>query len=189
MELKKLAPWNWFKDEEQAHGVPVRHEGRSGAGTPVRQYEPLLQVHREIDRLFDSFFPDFGFPFASAARPFAGVDASMLLRPKADLSVSDSEYRLTVEIPGVSERDISLDISGNTLTIRGEKKQEKEEKEKDFYRIERSYGSFQRLLSLPEDVDQSAISAGFKHGVLTVTMPRKEGAKAEVKKIEITAMP
>ena len=67
--------------------------------------------------------------------------------------------------------------------------QEKEEKEKDFYRIERSYGSFQRVLSLPEDVDQDGISAGFKDGVLTVTMPRKEVAGAEVKTIEITPLP
>ena len=66
---------------------------------------------------------------------------------------------------------------------------EKEEKEKDFYRIERRYGSFQRTLSLPEDVDQDGIGAGFKDGVLTVTMPRKEVAKDAVKTIEITAMP
>ena len=78
----------------------------------------------------------------------------------------------------------------NTLTIRGEKRQEKEEKAKDYYRIERSYGSFQRVLSLPEDVDQDTIKATFKNGVLTVTMPRKAvTGGAEVKQIEITPAP
>ena len=85
---------------------------------------------------------------------------------------------------------MSLDISGNTLTIRGEKRQEKEEKAKDYYRIERSYGSFQRVLSLPEDVDQDTIKATFRNGVLTVTMPRQAvSGGAEVKKIEITPRP
>ena len=189
MELKKLAPWNWFKDEEGTHGVPVRHDSRGGGSALGRPYEPMLQVHREIDRLFDNFFRDFPLSSIDSLRPFGGIGESGLLRPKADLSATDKEYRLTVEITGVSEKDVSLAISGNSLTIRGEKKQEKEEKEKDFYRIERSYGSFQRVLSLPEDVDQDGISAGFKDGVLTVTMPRKEAAGAEVKTIEITPMP
>ncbi len=121
---------------------------------------------------------------------FLRVVAPALLKPRADLSATDTEYQLTVEIPGINERDVSLDISGNTLTIRGEKRQEKEEKAKDYYRIERSYGSFQRVLSLPEDVDQDTIKATFKNGVLTVTMPRKAvTGGAEVKQIEITAAP
>lgn len=189
MELKKLAPWNWFKGEEEAHSVPVRHNSRGGERPPGHPYEPMVQVHREIDRLFENFFRGFPLSTIDPLRPFAGLGESGLLRPKADLSATDKEYRLTVEIPGVSEKDVSLAISDNSLTIRGEKKQEKEEKEKDFYRIERSYGSFQRVLSLPGDVDQDGISAGFKDGVLTVTMPRKEVAGADVKTIEITAMP
>ncbi len=188
MELKKLAPWNWFKDEEEAHTVPVRHDSR-GVNPSGRAYEPLLQVHREIDRIFDNFFHGFGLSAADAMRPLTGLVESGLLKPKADLSATDKEYRLTVEIPGVSEKDLTLAISGNSLTIRGEKKQEKEEKEKEFYRIERSYGSFQRVLTLPEDVDLDGIGAGFKDGVLTVTMPRKEVAEDAVKTIEINAMP
>ena len=72
------------------------------------------------------------------------------------------------------------------MTIRGEKRQEKEEKEKNHYRIERSYGSFQRILSLPEDVDQDGIAAGFKNGVLTITMPRKALPPGEIKQVSIT---
>ncbi len=71
------------------------------------------------------------------------------------------------------------------MTIRGEKKQEKEEKDKNYYRMERSYGSFQRVLSLPEDADQEGVAATFKNDVLTVTMPRKAAPQAHVRQIEI----
>jgi HSP20 family protein len=90
-----------------------------------------------------------------------------------------------VEIPGVDEKDVKLEIVNNTLTIRGEKKQEKEEKDKDFYCLERSYGSFQRVLSLPEDVDQAGVEAKFTKGVLNVTLPRKPMPQSEVKRIEV----
>jgi len=85
----------------------------------------------------------------------------------------------------VSEKDVTLEIVNNTMTIRGEKKQEKEEKEKNYYRVERSYGSFQRVLSLPQDADQEDVKATFKNGVLTVTIPRKELPKSEAKRIDI----
>ena len=190
MELKKLAPWNWFKKEEETgHGVPVHHNERGGY-LAERHYAPVLQVHRDIDRIFDSFFRGFDLPLPAAMRPFEVFGESGLLKPRVDLSATDTAYQLTVEIPGVSEKDVSLDISGDTMTIRGEKRQEKEEKDKDYYRIERSYGSFQRVLSLPADVDQDHITASFKNGVLTVTMPRQAvSGGAEVKKIEITPLP
>ena len=85
----------------------------------------------------------------------------------------------------MDEKDISLEIVNDTLTIRGEKKQEKEEKKKDFYRMERSYGTFQRVLTLPEDADQDGVKATFKKGVLTVTLARKVLAKTEAKQIEV----
>jgi HSP20 family protein len=85
----------------------------------------------------------------------------------------------------VDEKDVKLEIVNDTLTISGEKKQEKEEKEKNYYRMERSYGVFQRVLSLPEDADQDKIKATFKKGILTVTVPRKALPKSDVKQIEI----
>lgn len=186
MELKRLAPWNWFKKEEEInHSVPVRH----GKGTmyPEQRYDPMPQLHRDIDYLFDRFFQGFPSPLLTGWPSVPSFEGRGPLKPKVDLSASEQEYLLTVEIPGVNEKDVRLDISGNTMTIRGEKKQEKEEKEKDYYRIERSYGSFQRVLSLPEDVDQEAVKASFKDGVLSVTMPRKALPKGAVKQIEITS--
>ena len=95
------------------------------------------------------------------------------------------EYAISVEVPGVDEKDVKIELANNTLTIGGEKKQEKEEKEKNFYRVERSYGSFQRVLSLPEDADQEKIQATFKKGVLRITVPRKALPHAEAKQIEV----
>lgn len=106
---------------------------------------------------------------------------------EAVLSATDTEYTVTAEIPGVDDKDVKLEIVDDTLTIRGEKKQEKEEKEKNYYRLERSYGSFQRVLSLPDDVDQDGVKANFKKGVLTITLPRKALPKPEAKRIEIKA--
>lgn len=189
MELKKLAPWNWFKNEEEGdHSVPVKHDEKKPL-YPGRHHDPMLQIHRDIDHLFDQFFRGWGMPRMGGFGHLGDFAGDTLLRPKVDLSGADKEYQLTVEIPGVSEKDVSVDISNNVMTIKGEKKLEKEEKEKNYYRIERSYGSFQRVLSLPEDVDQDGIKASFNNGVLTITMPRKALPKGEVKQVEITAAP
>lgn len=187
MELKKLAPWNWFKKEEEIdHSIPVKHQEK-GRYYPDRYYDPTLPIHRDIDRLFDQFFRGFGPLFGDRPGFFPSVGEAGLLKPRVDLSATDQEYLLTVEIPGVSEKDVSVDISGNTMTVKGEKRQEKEEKDKNYYRVERSYGSFQRVLSLPEDVNQEGIKARFKNGVLSITMPRASVPKGEVKQIEITS--
>lgn len=189
MELKKLAPWNWFKNEEEGdHSVPVKH-GEKKSLYAGRHQDPMLQIHRDIDHLFDQFFQGWGMPRTGGFGHLSDLAGESLLKPKVDLSGADQEYQLTVEIPGVSEKDVSVDISNNVMTIKGEKKLEKEEKEKNYYRIERSYGSFQRVLSLPEDVDQDGIKASFNNGVLTITMPRKALPKGEVKQVEITAGP
>ncbi|MBM9616602.1 Hsp20/alpha crystallin family protein [Desulfobulbus rhabdoformis] len=184
MELKKLAPWNWFKkEEEHAHAVPVQHAEKP-QGVPGGHTPPMLQLHRDIDNLFGQFFAGWGMPRLGN---WEGLSTDALLKPKVDLSGADNQYQLTVEIPGVEEKDISVDVRQNTMTIRGEKRQEKEEKEKNHYRIERSYGAFQRILSLPEDVDQDSIKAAFKNGVLTITMPRKALPASEVKQVAITS--
>ena len=126
MELKNLAPWNWFKKEEEIdHAVPIKHSEK-GPYYPERQHEPMLQLHRDIDNLFAHFFRGFNMPtmdLQSLSFPaFAGTN---LLKPHIGLSATDQHYLLTVEIPGVQEKDVSLDISNNTMTIKGEKKQEK----------------------------------------------------------------
>jgi HSP20 family protein len=91
-----------------------------------------------------------------------------------------------VEVPGVDEKDIELTIADGTLLIRGEKRYEKEDHDKQYHRVERSYGAFQRMLSLPTDADESKIAAKFKNGVLTVTIAKNPDTKPPVRRIAIT---
>lgn len=179
MDINKLAPWNWFRKEQEQEGksLPV---ARSVA--PGFEGSPLVQLQREIDRLFDEVFRDVSF---SSRGPGRSLAPSAWLKPTMDIAANDKEYTVTVELPGVEENDVQVELEGDTLKIRGEKKQEKEETKKDFYRVERAYGSFQRVLSLPEDADQANIGAKFNKGVLTVSIPRKASARTEAKRIPI----
>lgn len=186
MDIKKFAPWNWFKKEEEEAGstVPVVRQDVQQVYPESRSTSPIVQLHREMDRLVENAFRGFGLsPFRSEL--FTPHTAAGLLKPQVDIGATDKEYSITVEVPGVDEKDVKVEIAGNTLTIRGEKKQEKEEKDKNYYRIERSYGSFQRVLSLPDDADQEGVKASFKKGVLKITMPRQALPRTEVKQIEI----
>jgi len=183
MNINKLAPWNWFTKEHEQEGtsLPVTRRDAGALETP-----PLWQLHRDIDRLFGDVFRDF--PFASGmGRSLASLAPGEWLKPTLDIAAGEREYAVTVELPGVDEKDVHLELEGNTLRIRGEKRQEKEEKQRDFYRVERSYGSFQRVLSLPEDADQGEIAARFGKGILTITIPRKPSAKSEARRIPINA--
>jgi|UniRef100_A0A7V6A2Z7 HSP20 family protein len=185
MDIKKWIPWNWFKKEEEDAGrtLPVKRETAQEQRGALAS--PLQQFHQEIDRLFEQAFRGFGLPPFWPARPWLPRLAEGLLKPSLDLGATDTEYTITVELPGVDEKDVRLEIVNDNLIIRGEKKQETEEREKNYYRMERTYGSFERVLSLPADADQDKVKAIFKKGILTVTLPRKGLPESEVKKIEI----
>jgi HSP20 family protein len=175
MDFSKLAPWNWFKKEEEEHGksVPVRHEEHK-----TETSASLHDLHTEFDRLFHALKQGFG-----TGGSLFKTDG---FKPSLDISSDAKEYSVKIELPGMDVSDISIEFSHNTLQVKGEKRQEKEEKEKDFYRVERSYGSFQRILDLPDDSDADKITSHYKDGVLSVTIPRKVLPKKEIKKIEIT---
>jgi HSP20 family protein len=147
--------------------------------------DPFLQIRQEIDRIFDNAFGRFTFPSIGFGRKQSPAAQSDWLKPTLDIAASDKEYSISVELPGVDEKEVQLELVNDTLKIKGEKRQEKEEKEKNYYRMERSYGSFQRTLSLPEDADQDDINAVFKKGIMEIKIPRKAAPKPEVKQIEI----
>jgi HSP20 family protein len=131
-------------------------------------------LQNEIDRLFEDFTR--GWPTLARATE---------LVPSMDVTESDREIEITVELPGLEEKDVQVNVADNVLTVKGEKKAEKEEKSKNYRRYERSYGSFSRTLELPDGVDASAIKASLANGVLKVTVPKP--APAQVKKIEVKA--
>jgi HSP20 family protein len=184
MDIKKWVPWNWFKKEEERSGSPVPvHRAKESMRGGYSDRSPVAYFHQEIDRMFDNFFstwPSFG-----TGRWIEPTMAESMLKPTLDLSATEKEYAITVEIPGVDEKDVKLELANDTLTIRGEKKQEKEEKDKNYYRMERSFGSFQRVLSLPNDADQDSIKAKFSNGILKVTMHRKSLSQSDVRRIEV----
>jgi HSP20 family protein len=123
-------------------------------------------------------------------RPLARVDSNTEMlsmsdwTPSADISETDTAYLIKAEIPGVNKEDVKVTIQDGMLTIRGERKMEKEEKDKKFHRIERSYGSFMRSFRLPEDADESGVKAEFKDGMLNVTLGKS--AKAKPKAINVS---
>jgi len=141
----------------------------------ARSDNPFMSLQREIDRLFDDFTS--GFPAFTAGK------AQLL--PSIDVTETDKEIEITAELPGLEEKDVQINVADNLLTIRGEKKAEKEEKDKNYRLIERSYGSFERTLELPDGVNADAIKANIAKGVLKVTVPKP--APAQSKKIEVKA--
>ncbi len=183
-DIKKLAPWNWFKDEEKETGGSVSTANDSlYAPASYYGFSPLAQLHQDMDRLFYNMLQSFG-DFADGNNSH-NSRSNMLLRPNVDISATDKEYRIEVDVPGVEEDDVQLELNNDMLIVKGERKQEQESSEKGFYRIERSYGAFRRVLSLPQDADQDNISAEFKNGVLTISLPRKAEPKGNMRQIDI----
>ena len=135
--------------------------------TPWTGFEGLK---KEMDRFFDRF-GDREWP---ELRPLGEWS------PKLDFSETKEAFVMKGEIPGVEPKEIEVSLEGQMLTIKGEKRQEKEEKDEQHYRMERSYGSFVRSVQLPAAVDGSKVTAAFKNGVLTVTLPKAPGAKGNL---------
>jgi HSP20 family protein len=105
--------------------------------------------------------------------------------PAVDRSEDEKVYKISAELPGIDAKDIDVSVSGGTLVLKGEKRQEKEEKDKNYHFSERAYGSFQRSFQLPSSVDRDKVAADFSKGVLTITLPKTAAAQKPQKKIEI----
>jgi HSP20 family protein len=181
----------------KAEEVPVKKE-------PVKKkemttsagavYPPLMSLRQQVDRLFDDFLDeDWMMPSAALSRIWdlplmkpRGIDMRRLMEtPRTDMSESESEYELSVELPGMSEKDVEVTIKDNMITLKGEKRSERETKEKDYHIAERSYGSVRRTFSMPSDVDAGKVKASFSKGVLKLHLPKTKEARAKPRKIEV----
>jgi len=157
---------------------------------PQRALDPWASFRTEMERLFDRFSGGFGFPNVQRLFDVAPVGRDNLFSfatPVVDVTEDDGAYKIAAELPGLSEKDIDISLSGDTLVLKGEKRQEHEEKETNRYLCERSYGAFQRSFMLPDGVDRNKIDAAFAKGVLTITLPKAPGAQQPQTKIEVKA--
>jgi HSP20 family protein len=169
--------------------VPVKTE-RMPASTP-EAWRPFESLRRDIDRLFEDFGG--GLWRSPFRRSFFDIEpgwrsqSAMSVMPAVDVTETDKAYEITAELPGLDEKNIEVKVADGVLTIKGEKQEEKEEKKKDYYMSERSFGSFQRSFQVPSGVDADKIEASFKKGVLTVTFPKSAEAQKAEKKITVKA--
>ena len=158
MAVRSLVPWSLSRRR-----IPVRYINRAPA--------------YPVNRLFDDFFNEFSF----ALRPSNGAG----FNPSIDISETDNEIKIAAELPGLAENDVEVSLTDNVLTISGEKKAEEKDEGENYYRVERSYGSFARSITLSHEVEADKIEATFKNGVLTVILPK--APEAQTKKIAVKA--
>lgn len=142
---------------------------------PWERTKTLSRLRKDMDDLWGRFFGDTGFH----------VFSETVWAPALDVKETKENIVVTAEIPGLGAKDIEVSISGDLLTIKGEKKQEKEEKEESYHLIERRYGSFSRSVRLTNEVDAKNIKASHKEGVLTISLPKSEKAKEKQIKINV----
>src|ERR1700738_758231 len=163
MAIKDLIPWN--------------NRGREVGFQRGTDIHPFFALHRGMNRSFVYVLRGFDLAPFGPARAMDGLGW-----PQIDIDETDKEVQITAELPGLDEKDISLEITNGVLSISGEKKTELEDKARRF--SERYYGRFERRIPL-EDVDEDKVSAAFKNGVLTITVPKSAEAKNHVRRIAI----
>jgi len=150
----KLVPWR-NKSEEK----------NGGSGLTA-----LRRLRHDVDDIFSRFFSaDFGEPL--------GLLGPASFGPKVDLAESDHDVKVNMDLPGINPKELEINVHGNLLTVRGERKSDREEKGRDFHFVERQHGSFRRSIPLPTSVDEARVSANYKDGVLTITLPKDPAAK------------
>ena len=159
------------------------------APAPAKAPDVWGSLRNEMDRVFDRFAGGFGMPSLRRMFDFEHVPrvegSFTLAAPAIDIAENETAYKITAELPGLEPSNVDVTVSGDSLVIKGEKRQEKEEKDNNYYLCERSFGSFQRSFSLPSGVDRDKIGSELAKGVLTVTLPKTAEAQKQHKKIEV----
>ena len=170
MKMQDLIPVNWLKDEE---GV-LKNKS-------LGFYTPFHKMRKEMDHIFSDFLTNYQEFWPSSE------DVGSFFTPRSDIIETKDEYKISMDMPGVEEKDVEVSLDNGILKIIGKKEHEKETKDAKVHRIERSYGSFRKTIQLPDNVLKDKVEAHFKNGVLKVIIPKTEESKQEVKKIKVTA--
>jgi HSP20 family protein len=166
MQIKDLIPW--ARKGEAPEGK---------AGEP----NPIAALQREMNQVFESFWSRFGKPFGGLDWPWGQSEA------KSDVVQTDNAVEISIELPGMEMKDIEVSVADDMLTVKGEKRVERQDEKKGYYLSERSYGAIYRAIPLPPGVDGGKAEASFKNGVLTIRLPQTPEAQAKVRRIEVKA--
>ena len=163
---------------EAATKLPVKTQTSPNAPSTVLEWRPFENLRTQVDRLFHDF--ETGVLQSPLYRDVESLwrrDVAFPVTPAIDIVEKENAFEITAELPGLDAKNIELSLTDDILTIKGEKKEEKEEKTKDRYVSERRYGSFRRSLQLPSSVDSGKIDARFMSGVLAITLPKSAEAQ------------
>ena len=171
--------------------TPVEVKKTAPAPAPAAAPDAWRSFRTEMDRLFDRFAGGFGMPAFRRmfdVEPAWRAESSFsFAAPAVDVTEDEKTFKITAELPGIEEKNVDVTVSGDMLTLKGEKHYEKEEKNKNHYMSERAYGSFQRAFMLPDGIDRDKIAADLSKGVLTITLPKTAAAQKPQKKIAVKA--
>lgn len=166
MSINDLMPWSWGRKH-----LPITHR---------EDEHPVALLHRDLNKVFEEFYRSFeSAPYGEVQLGFSEV------APRIDMAETEKEIKVTAELPGMNEDDVEITLSRDMVTIRGEKKEQKEEALKGHYRMERRYGMFSRSLPLPCEIDEDRAAATFKNGVLHLTLPKTSDTQRSAKTIPI----
>jgi len=172
------------KEREEGQSLPVRREERGLWPFEDWFFESPFAMMRRFRDEIDRMFSEFGFP---SFRPWsiASWEPLRTVVPAADVWETDEDIRVRIDLPGVDPKDVEIYTTEDSLRVRAEARREEEERERGYYRAERRYGRYERLIHLPTEVKPDEAKATFKHGVLDITLPKTEEAKQRVKKVPV----
>ena len=170
-----------FVDAGRSRMTTEIKKSEAGGAPAARYRDPFAEIRAEMDRVFDTFLGRGLFGRSNLPR----VAPQELVAPDIDIRENDNDIVLEAELPGADEQDVAVVVKDGLLSLKGEKKYERDEKKDTYHLTERSYGSFERMFKLPEGVDEDNIKAKFDKGVLRITVPKRPDAKQVEKKIAI----
>jgi HSP20 family protein len=168
IDIRAMTPWRLGR-----RSLPILREF---------EHNPIEAIQRDMNRLFDDFFKGFGmWSFPEEGESYG------LFSPQVNMTEDDKSIQVSAELPGLDENDVEISVSKDSLTIKGEKKSEREHKDEETYYMERSFGRFSRVIPIPKNVDPEKAEAAFKQGVLTIILPKIESEGMVHRKIPITS--
>ncbi len=183
------------KPGKKAAKKSAKKTAKKAAAPPQPELNPLMSLRDEMDKAFERFAAGWTgmSPYFQSLRdwhPFKDLQmpasfSGLLAMPRVDAGESADAYEVSAEIPGMDEKDIEVTVTDDSLIIKGEKKDERDTKEKDYHVTERSYGAFRRVLRIPDGVDSNKVSATFKNGVLKINLPKSSAAKTKQRQVTV----